>query len=254
MYLIDKRNVLDHGYVEIVDMLGNDHRVLETARISTGAAPVKGDEKDKGLIRYLYKNEHLTPFEQVVLTFKIKAPIFVFRQWMRHRSWSYNEYSGRYSEMIQDGYIPKTFHKQSDTNHQGSGEDYEKSESDAIRGDFADTFFQLNGTYENFINDGMAKEQARMILPVSQYSMMFGTVNLRNLFHFLELRLDAHAQYEIRVYAEAIMEMLENIDSLKWSVGVFKEFNALNQAYRKAINLSGKDTSKLLSELQSFSK
>jgi thymidylate synthase (FAD) len=120
--VINYRNVLDYGKVSLIDYMGDDYRILESARISTGAEPIKSDDKDRGLIRYLYKNQHLTPFEQAVLTWRIKCPIFIARQWHRHRTQSINEISGRYTKLPQESYTPKMFHKQSQTNHQGAGD------------------------------------------------------------------------------------------------------------------------------------
>lgn len=244
--------VLDHGFIELVDIMGDDYRVLQSARVSTGGVASKGEAQDRGLVRYLYKNGHVSPFDQVVMTWHVKAPIFVLRQWMRHWSWRFNEYSGRYSEMIEDVYIPNIFHKQSSSNHQGSGEEFKTEDSSYYREEFHDLQNECFSEYKSFIEDGMAKEQARMILPMSQYSEIYGTVSLRDLFSFLEQRLDEHAQWEIRQYAEAILEILLSLESLKWSMSAFLEFKELKTLFRNLINKAGKDTSNLKKNLENL--
>lgn len=247
-----RHDVLDHGFVELVDFLGDDQKILKSARVSTGSTGSKGDVKDRGLIRYLYKNKHLTPFEQVTMTFHVKCPIFVARQWMRHRTQSYNEYSARYSEMIEDVYTPIEVFRQSESNHQGRSTETVE-DSSLITEDIREMYREVNDFYNELLKDGVAKEQARVVMPVGQYTEFYTTMNLRNLFAFLTLRLDEHAQYEIRVYAEAMLEIIEHdMDDLKWSVEVFREFFALEQAYTKAINACGKDSAPLLKTLQEF--
>lgn len=247
-----KHEVLDHGFVELVEYMGDDQKILKSARVSTGGTESKGDVKDRGLIRYLYKNKHLTPFEQVTMTFHIKCPIFVARQWMRHRTQSYNEYSARYSQMIEDVYVPSEVYKQSDSNHQGRAQETVE-DSPLIVDDIRAMYEEVNDFYHDLLEDGVAKEQARVIMPVGQYTEFYTTMNLRNLFAFLTLRLDEHAQYEIRVYAEAMLEIIEeDMDDLKWSVEVFREFFVLEQAYTRAINACGKDSTPLLKTLQDF--
>lgn len=244
------KNVLNCGFVELVDVMGDDYRVLQAARVSTGGQASKSEKEDKGLIRYLYKNEHLSPFEQITLTFHVKAPLFVMRQWMRHRTFSYNEYSARYSKMINEYYVPDSFHKQSEKNHQGRTQ--EELDYDKYYEDYTDSIEDSFVSYSDFLDDGMAKEQARCVLPLAQYTEVYMTVNLRNLFHFLELRLDSHAQYEIRVYAEAILEILESLGNLKWSIGVFKEFNELKTLLHEAINVAGRNTDSLKNWLRKY--
>lgn len=240
--MIINEKVLDYGFVELVDMMGDDYRILQSARVSTGGSESKGDSKDKGLIRYLYKNEHLTPFEQVTLTWHVKAPIFVFRQWHRHRTWSYNEYSGRYSSMIENVYKPEQFYKQSDSSHQGSGLPIEEDTQNQLDYKYNEVMKESWSNYQEISFSGVAKEQARMVLPVAQYSEMYATVNLRNLFHFLELRMDSHAQFEIREYANSIFKILMSLDSIKWSMSAFNEFRELRSLFRECINAAKKKT------------
>lgn len=250
--VVDKREVLNHGFVELVDFMGDDYRILQSARVSTGGDSTKGDKKDKGLIRYLYKNKHLTPFEQVTLTWHVKCPIFVARQWMRHRTQSFNEYSARYSELSNEYYEPETLYTQSKQNHQGiSNEPVEHYVAMEV---FYTALDDSRGAYEYLLEHDVAKEQARMILPVSQFTEFYVTMNLRNLFHFLELRMDSHAQKEIRVYANAMFDMLKQLNGLKWSVAAFDEFRELEEAYREAINVAGLNTEDLLTHLRGFVK
>jgi thymidylate synthase (FAD) len=245
-----RKNVLDHGFIELVDYMGDDYRILQSARVSTGGVAQKGNDKDKKLIRYLYKNEHLTPFEQVTMTFHVKCPIFVARQWMRHRTMSFNEYSGRYSKMIDDKYVPVSIKCQSKKNHQGA-EGIHENNLKRLR-TIIEAYDFSQDRYDFMIDDDVAREQSRIVLPLGQYTEFYFTVNLRNLFHFLELRLDEHAQYEIRVYAQAIMKILNNMDGLKWSVEVFKEFNLLKSIFHKAINVSGSSTVELMEVLNFY--
>ena len=247
-----KKTVLDHGYVEIIDIMGDDYRILQSARISTGGEAEKGEKQDRGLIRYLYKNEHLTPFEQVVVTFRVKCPIFVARQWMRHRTMSYNEYSGRYSPMIEDHYTPNQFYYESDVNHQGSGGPLEPYENENVMNGYTDILDTVRYEYDIWLDYKVASEQARMIISVANYTEFYATVNLRNLLHFIELRTHHHAQYEIQVYADAILSMLDGYSGLKWTMAVFREFRDLKWSYMDAIAKCKSDTTPLKTSLDNF--
>lgn len=247
-----ERKVLDHGYVEIVDIMGDDYRILQSARISTGGEAEKGEKQDRGLIRYLYKNEHLTPFEQVVVTLRVKCPIFIARQWMRHRTMSYNEYSGRYSPMIEDHYTPNQFYYESDVNHQGSGGPLDPYENKNVIKEYDDILETVRDEYDIWLDYKIASEQARMIISVANYTEFYATVNLRNLLHFIELRTHHHAQYEIQVYAESILDMLEKSGKLKWTIAVFKEFRDLKWAYMDAIAKCKSNTTPLKEMLENF--
>lgn len=216
------KNVLDKGSVELIDYMGDDYRVLQSARVSTGGVAKKGDKRDRGLIRYLYRNKHATPFESCVFTFKVKAPIFVARQWMRTRSASYNEFSARYSEVKNEFFIPENMRRQGEKNHQGSGEDITDT---GLIHSYQDAISNSKEIYDSYIDLGVAREMARCVLPVSQYTEFYFTINLRNLFHFLNLRLHHHAQHEIRVYAQAILEILKELEDFHWSVEIFEEMN-----------------------------
>jgi len=207
-------NVLDHGFVRLVDSMGGDISIVRAARVSHDAAWRAGEDQgsDNKLIRYLWKNHHTTPFEAVTLTFEVKAPIFVFRQWHRHRTWSYNELSARYREWPEEFYVPApaAIGVQSKTNKQGRNlddvlQDTARREVEvALAREAMERSFTV---YRNLLDCGWPRELARSVLPVSTYSHMFATVNLLNLFRFLTLRCDGHAQYEIRVYADAMHEL-----------------------------------------------
>lgn len=204
-----KIDVLDHGFVRLVDHMGCDLSVARAARVSYDAAWRAGeDEKgDEKLIRYLWKNHHTTPFEAVTFTFEVKAPIFIFRQWHRHRTWSYNELSARYRELPEEFYVPDPamIGQQSANNKQAReiGDGSDKDAADLIRSACGLSF----DAYRQLLARGVPRELARSVLPVATYSHMFATVNLLNLLKFLTLRSHSHAQWEIQQYAEA-MRML----------------------------------------------
>lgn len=203
----NKINVLDHGFVRLVDFMGSDLAVSRAARVSYDSPP---REEDTKLINYLWKNRHTTPFESVHFTFEIKAPIFVFRQWHRHRTWSYNELSARYRELPEEVYMPD-FRAQSKINKQGSDGHIEPAIAEALKQEFAASYERAFIVYRAALKEGVAKEIARSILPVATYSHMFASVNLLNLLKFFSLRSDAHAQYEIRVYSDAMKELIRPI-------------------------------------------
>lgn len=217
-------DVLDNGFVHLVDVMGSDQRVLDAARVSTGASS-KGDKKDQGLINYLMKNEHETPFEKLVFEFHIKCPIFVARQWFRHRMGSYNEVSARYKEFKFETYTPSDWRQPGTNNHQGSVP-MELSEEDKkhINDTLKIAYTVSRDAYYDLLNKGVAKELARLVLPMGHYTEFYWTVNFRSLMNFIRLRADSHAQLEIQEYANAIMSNLESIEDIKWSVNAFKEF------------------------------
>ena len=223
-----KETFLDQGWDRLVDYMGDDYRILQSARVSTGGVASKGDKEDRGLIRYLYKNFHQTPFEQVVFTFHCKIPNFVATHLLRHRTFSFNMISQRYSQVDEEYYVPKEWRKQGITNHQGSGKSFsEKDNYDlnfSYKSDMTDTF----SIYEEFVDKDVAKEMARMFLPSSVYTELYFTVNLRNLLHFLELRLHDHAQYETREFAKGISRILHEQTDLVWTMEIFDEMTSLN--------------------------
>jgi thymidylate synthase (FAD) len=214
--------------------MGDDSSVVQAARVSYGQG-AKTPEEDRNLIRYLMRNKHTSPFEMVEFKFHIKAPIFVFRQWIRHRTCSANEISQRYSEAKDEYYVPEINQicYQSKDNKQGRSVPFENEEAS-----FFQTQFQLESNvafsrYNIKLSCGMAKELARINLPLSTYSEMYWKMDLHNLFHFLKLRLHPHAQYEIRVYAQAILDIIKPIVPI--SCEAFEDY-ILN-----AQSLSGKE-------------
>ena len=212
--ILDKEYpVLDKGFVRLVDYFGGDQRIVQAARVSYGEG-TKTVSKDAGLIDYLLRHQHTSPFEQVVMTFHVKMPIFVARQWVRHRTGRMNEVSGRYSIMKDEFYVPAEdkVAPQSTNNKQGrSNEAFDKETADKI---IAQLEAGQKNAYENYselIDSGLAREVARINLPLSLYTEFYWEMDLHNLFHFLKLRLDSHAQYEIRAYAEVILEICKKV-------------------------------------------
>lgn len=205
--LLDQEiRVLDKGFVRLVDYLGGDARIVQAARVSYGAG-TKTVREDRALIHYLMRNEHTSPFEQVILTFHCKMPIFVARQWVRHRTARLNEISGRYSVMQDEFYVPEPeqVRLQSQVNKQGRSEEtVDPVVAQQIIERLAEDQRNLYRRYEEILEQGVARELARINLPLSLYTEWYWQIDLHNLFHFLRLRLDEHAQYEIRKYAEAI--------------------------------------------------
>ena len=206
--------VLDYGHVRLVDHMGSDLSIVRSARVSYDAVWRTGEDagKDAKLIQYLIKNRHTTPLESVTFTFDVKAPIFVFRQWHRHRTWAYNEMSARYTELPEEFYVPEAnqITTQSTSNKQ-MRTDEAHPEAESFRALMRATNTIAFKAYHTMLAEGCPRELARSVLPVATYSQMFGTVNLHNLFHFLGLRTHAHAQYEIRVYALAMLELIRPI-------------------------------------------
>ena len=222
--LIDKPiAVLDQGFVRLVDYLGGDARIVQAARVSYGEG-TKSVREDGALIDYLLRNHHTSPFEQVIFTFHLKMPIFVARQWIRHRTARLNEISGRYSVMKDEFYKPRDFEVryQSAVNRQGSA-DTAVSEvtSSKVMAILADGQARAYSDYQELLTDDVARELARVNLPLSLYTEMYWQIDLNNLFHFLRLRLDWHAQYEIRAYGDAIATAVRAVCPIAY--GAFEE-------------------------------
>lgn len=216
--------VLDHGFVRLVDVMGDDHAIVQSARVSYGKG-TKSVRADRGLIRYLLKHQHTTPFEMVEFKFHCKMPIFVARQWIRHRTANVNEISGRYSVMEDIFWEPKPedFRAQGGTNRQGSAEEsVDKSKASELSKLFLDDQHLLYRHYEEAMAAGTAREIARVNLPLSLYTEWYWKIDLHNLLHFLHLRMDAHAQKEIRVFAEAMATFVKKACPITWEA--FEEF------------------------------
>lgn len=217
-------DLLDHGYIKLVDYMGGDEKVVASARVSyakdTAAGAPSGDER---LIRYLWKNRHTSPFEHVVFSFEVQAPIFVMRQWHRHRTQSYNEVSARYTEIEGLFFVPDpaTIGVQSKSSKQAR----ETSEPHPYAQSLSETIDATNRSayriYKMLLDHQVPRELARVVLPQSMYTRMFATVNLWNLFHFIELRDHAHAQHEIRAYAKAALDLIRPVVPV--CVQVFEE-------------------------------
>ncbi|RKX79578.1 MAG: FAD-dependent thymidylate synthase [Spirochaetes bacterium] len=205
--------VLNRGFVRLVDYLGSDQRIVQAARVSYGEG-TKTYREDRGLIHYLLRNRHTSPFEQVNFTFHIKMPIFVARQWVRHRTARMNEISGRYSILKDEFYLPDEKHVslQSKDNRQGrAGEEVPSDLRKEILALLDEEQRQIYKNYQKLLSKGIARELARINLPLSVYTEMYWQMDLHNLFHFLELRMHPHAQLEIREYAKTIFSIVEKI-------------------------------------------
>jgi thymidylate synthase (FAD) len=204
---------LDYGFIRLVDYMGDDAAIVQSARVSYGKG-TKSVTEDKGLIRYLMRHRHTSSFEMVEFKFHVKLPIFVARQWIRHRTANVNEYSGRYSEMRDEFYIPAPdqIRPQAALNKQGrASEPMSRDKADEIIKRYRQIQKLLFDDYSALLDTGLARELARINLPLSTYTEWYWKIDLHNLFHFLRLRLDVHAQYEIRVYAEAMAEIVKKI-------------------------------------------
>ena len=216
-----EHKVLDHGFVRVVDVMGDDSAVVQAARVSYGDG-TKSVREDEGLIRYLMRHWHTTPFEMCEIKFHVKLPIFVARQWIRHRTANTNEYSARYSEVKDEFYVPEPeqVRAQSKTNKQGRGEklDAEASEEflQGLRYINSESFY----TYHSGLHElNVARETSRIVLPLNTYTEWYWKTDLHNLLHFCRLRADPHAQWEIRQYAEAILKIVE-----QWVPATYRAF------------------------------
>ena len=212
---------LDLGFVELVDVMPRlvpedqktaDYAIVQAARVSYGDG-TKSVNEDRGLIRYLMRHVHTTPFEMIEFKFHCKMPIFVARQWIRHRTANVNEYSGRYSVMKEEFYYPDedNLRQQSKTNKQGGNDKIDSITAQEFLSYLNELCTDSYEKYTNYLDKGIAREQARMILPLNLYTEWYWKIDLHNLFHFLGLRCDAHAQWEIRVFAEAMLALIQPI-------------------------------------------
>ena len=214
--------VLDHGFIRVIDYMGDDAAIVQAARVSYGAG-TKHVQNDEGLIRYLMRHWHSTPFEMCEIKLHVKLPVFVARQWIRHRTANVNEYSARYSILDREFYIPAPEHlaAQSAVNNQGRGETLTGDESARVLELLKSDANRAYDSYESMLStdgqQGLARELARMNLPANIYTQWYWKVDLHNLFHFLRLRADPHAQYEIRVFAEAIAACVRDWVPLAYS-------------------------------------
>ena len=219
--------VLDHGFVRVIDYMGDDAAICQAARVSYGKG-TKSVSNDAGLIRYLMRHWHSTPFEMCEIKLHVKLPVFVARQWIRHRTANVNEYSARYSILDREFYIPAPDHlaAQSTTNNQGRGEALQGEEAERVLRLLQEDSMRAYDHYEDMISQdgqqGLARELARMNLPANVYTQWYWKVDLHNLLHFLRLRADHHAQYEIRVYAEELCKIVA--DWVPAAYGAFEDY------------------------------
>lgn len=230
-------NCLDHGFVRYIDHMGTDQRIIEAARISY-KSPSKGDEADKKLLNYLWKNKHTSPFEMIKVTLNIKLPIFVMRQYVRHRMQNLNEVSARYTMLPNEFYIPNEWRKQDTKNKQSSvaGEKFDpvlrtETEGGGLVGEYdrpvtateclSNHCRDSYKLYEEMLSAGIAREMARMVLPVNIYTEIYACWDMKNLLHFIGLRDDSHAQAEIQVYGKAIKEICRQI--FPWTIEVYEK-------------------------------
>lgn len=224
---------LDKGFVRLIDSMGDDEAIVQAARVSYGSG-TKSYREDRGLIRYLMRNKHTSPFEMVEFKFHVKLPIFVARQWIRHRTANVNELSGRYSQMTDEFYLPdfSQIRHQSDNNKQGRSDvQLDGETADSVIQRMQQSHKQSYDEYQSYLQDDLARELARINLPLSTYTEWYWKIDLHNLFHFLKLRLDAHAQYEIRVYAEAIAEILRGIVPIAYEA--FEDYNLYSKSFSR---------------------
>lgn len=226
-HLYKAYDVLDHGFIRVIDYMGDDAAICQAARVSYGKG-TKSVQNDEGLIRYLMRHWHSTPFEMCEIKLHVKLPVFVARQWIRHRTANVNEYSARYSILDREFYIPEAdkLAAQSVINNQGRGEALTGEEAarvlEYLKGDAARCYDHYEEMIGQEGQQGLARELARMNLPANIYTQWYWKVDLHNLFHFLRLRADAHAQYEIRVYAEEICKVVA--DWVPAAYGAFEDY------------------------------
>lgn len=250
-----KIDCLDHGHVTLVDVMPRlvpldqktaDYSIVQAARVSYGDG-TKTLNEDRGLIRYLMRHQHTTPFEMCEFKFHCKMPIFIARQWIRHRTANVNEYSGRYSVLKDEFFIPSTSRQQSINNKQGGdieSEDFvNKYFSEYLSSLCKESYFH----YEELLSKGVSRELARISLPINLYTEWYWKIDLHNLFHFLALRCDNHAQYEIRVFANAMLDLIKPI--VPFSVEAWEDYNP-HRGSVKLTRLEVDSIKKSLSELQ----
>lgn len=222
--------VLDSGYLKYVDHLGDDQFIVECARMSTDGA-FRGWDSDQSLLDYMYRNGHTSPFEFGILVVEVQAPIMVFRQWHRHRTFTYNEMSARYTELPNLYYLPQAqrIQPQSRHNKQGSDESFIPELQNALQRSMHLAQLDDRADYERLLETGISRELARINTPVSQYSRMRAIGNLHNWLHFLRLRMDEHAQFEIRQYANAAVKIISRL----WprTYNLFEEYTLFGQRF-----------------------
>ncbi|MDD5658090.1 MAG: FAD-dependent thymidylate synthase [Elusimicrobia bacterium] len=218
--------VLDKGFVRLVDMMGGDRGVLDAARVCY-ASRTKGEAPDRKLICYLLKHSHLTPFEHAVFKFHVAAPIFVARQWFRHRFAAYNEISFRYTEVKDEFYVPKAWRAQDAVNKQGSAANAGLDHA-GLSAKLSDQVRAALAAYREMLAAGVAREMARLVLPVNLYTQFYWTVNCRSLMNFVSLRADEHAQWEMQQYALALAGFFRRLMPWTWDAFMVHAWKGAN--------------------------
>ena len=217
-----KKQVLNKGFVEVIDSLGSDLTVVNSARVSFGKRKETYDKSDRALVRYLAKHKHFSPFRHMVVQFHLKAPEFVMRQWYKHvvgiettssyptKDHAWNEISGRYTP-VSDYYIPEIWRKQSQDNKQASEGELDKLQQKRMSHLYERYLFEVERVYDTMVDAGMAKEQARVVLPLSQYTEVYWTASFQAIMNFIDLRDEKTAQWEIQQYAKCLKEIMYEI-------------------------------------------
>jgi thymidylate synthase (FAD) len=221
-----EHKVLDHGFIMLVDYMGNDSSIVQAARVSY-ASGTKTVREDKGLIDYLMKNKHLTPVEMCEIKFMIKLPIFICRQLIRTRTANINEVSARYSIIEDEFYVPENVCKQSINNKQARGEQVNEYDNKMVKSLVLTNSLNAHIDYKIMINKGIAREIARTVLPVNYYTTIYWKIDLRNLLHFLHLRMDKHAQYEMQIYANEIAKIVKKWVPYTWEAFMKYEVDSI---------------------------
>ncbi len=237
---MDSLNVLDAGFVRLVEHMGSDDSIVRAARVSYGEGTTTRSN-DRGLIRYLVRHQHTTPLEMVEFTFHVKAPLFVARQWMRHRMASINEESARYSIMSDEFYIPDTdtILPQSADNRQGRAETNDLLDANAIGNQIRSHSAHSLSVYKELIDSGLTRELARLVMPVNVYTQFYWKVDLHNALRFLKLRMDSHAQYEMQCYARQIAELIRPRVPLTWEAWEDYVYNSYTVSNAESALLKG---------------
>ena len=231
-----RRPVLSHGFVALVDYMGTDASIVQAARVSYGAG-TKSVRDDRGLIRYLLRHRHTTPFEMVEFKFLVRLPIYVARQWVRHRTASVNEYSQRYSVVPDEFDLPpvEEVRRQSSRNRQGRGEPLPGEVVERFRSELTRVSTEAYAAYERALADGVARETARLILPLAYYTEWYWKSDLWNLLHFLSLRLDPHAQEEIRLYAAELAQIVRVVCPIAYEAFEDFELGAISLSRKESV-------------------
>lgn len=243
------RALLNHGSIELLEYMGSDSGILEAARVSTEA--LDDPDRNRELMSYLIRNEHHTPLETVIFKFKVKAPIFVARQWFKHRISSFNEKSARYCEFSDfECFVPDEFRKQGVGNRQSGENLFTPEFNDRLKLNLSQSITDAKYEYEVMLDSNVAREHARTVMPVGIYTEWIWTVNLRSLMNFLYLRQHEHAQKEIRVYADAIRDMLFENGNIPMALNSIADYHLLKDAFQRLSNVYKKSPKELLAKLR----